>query len=395
MTSAHEARRARWTLDPAVRFLNHGSFGATPRAVLDVQAELRARMEREPVLFLARELEARLDVARDALARFVGSAPEDLAFVPNATTGVNAVLNSLELAAGDELVITDQGYNACNNAARFFAERSRARVVVAPIPFPIASPAQALDAVLSAVTRRTRLVLVDHVTSPTGLVLPVEELVPALRARGVASLVDGAHAPGMLPLDLATLDADYYTGNCHKWMCAPKGAAFLRVRRELQARVRPVIISHGANAQRADRSRFLLEFDWVGTVDPSAVLSIPAAIEELGLLFEGGWPALRAHNRALALAGRALLCEALELELPAPESMIGSLASVPLPDGETRAPGAAAPLVDPLQRALFDEHRIEVPISAWPTPPKRVLRISGQAYNALDEYRALADVLRG
>lgn len=381
-----------WTLDPSVTFLNHGSFGACPAPVLAAQAEWRARLERQPVRFMARELEGLLDEARAALAAFVGAIPGDLAFVPNATSGVNAVLRSLVFAPGDELLTTDHAYNACKNALHFVAERSGATVVVAKVPFPLDGPATVVESVLARVTPRTRLALLDHVTSPTGLVWPIAEIVQALAERGVETLVDGAHAVGMLPVDVSAIGAAYYTGNCHKWLCAPKTAGFLHVRRDLQELVRPLAISHGARLKRADRSRFLLEFDWTGTVDPTAYLSVPAAIRVLGSLLPGGWPALRARNRELALAGRRLLCEALRIPEPAPESMIGSLAAVPIADGGAEPPTSGL-YCDPLQDALREEAGIEVPIVPWPAAPRRLLRISAAGYNTIADYERLAVVL--
>ncbi|HSB42521.1 MAG TPA: aminotransferase class V-fold PLP-dependent enzyme [Methylomirabilota bacterium] len=383
---------ALWPLDPAVTFLNHGSFGACPTEVLRTQSALRAELEAEPVRFLQRELEGRLDAARAALGAFVGADPDDLAFISNATGGVNAVLRSLRLAAGDELLTTDHAYAACRNTLDYVADRTGARVVVAPVPFPVASPQAVVDALLARVSPRTRVALVDHVTSPTGLVLPVGRIVAELAARGVETLVDGAHAPGMVPLDLRALGAAYYSANCHKWLCTPKGSAFLWVRRDRQADVHPLTISHGATGERAGRTRFRLEFDWTGTQDPTAWLAVPRAIEYLGGLVEGGWPALMARNRALALEARRLLCAATGTAPACPDEMIGSLAAVILSDSVTTETGWRVP--DPLQARLFGAHRIEVPIMRWPAPPRRLVRVSCQLYNDSSQYARLADALR-
>lgn len=390
---SHEALSARWSLEADLTFLNHGSFGATLRSVQARQEEWRQRLEHQPVQFFVRDLQPALDTAREAVARFVGASPEDLAFVPNATTGVNAVLRSLRLGPGDELLTTDHAYNACANALRYVAERAGGTVVVASFPFPGATPEAVVEGVVAKLTPRTRLALIDHVTSPTGLVLPLEHLVGELASRGIEVLVDGAHAPGMLPLDLAALGVSYYTGNFHKWVCAPKGAGFLYVAADRRADVRPAVISHGANAPLAGRSRFHREFDWVGTVDPTPWLCVPDALEAMEALLPGGWPALRARNRGLARAARDVLCDTLGVEAPAPDSMLGFLAAVPLPDGSAEPP--TSPLyADPLQDALLRDYRIEVPIVPWPAPPHRLVRISAQAYNRLEDYQRLASALR-
>jgi isopenicillin-N epimerase len=382
---------ALWPLDRSIAFLNHGSFGACPTAVLRHQAALRDELEAEPVRFLSRELDDRLDVARTALAAFLGADAADLAFVHNATGGVNAVLRSLELAPGDELLTTDHAYGACKNTLDYVAARARARVVVATLPFPVSSPDAIVETVLAGVTPRTRLALLDHVTSPTALILPVERLAPELSRRGVDVLVDGAHAPGMIPLHLDTLGVTYYSGNCHKWLCAPKGTAFLWVRRDRQGVVHPLTISHGATAVRPERSRFRLEFDWTGTSDPTGWLTVPKAIEYVGGLVPGGWPAVMARNRALALEARDLLCAAAGTAPPAPDAMLGSLASVRLPDG-------TAPVAwrrpDPLQQRLFEGWGIEVPVMTWPAAPRRLIRISAQLYNDRSQYERLAGALR-
>jgi isopenicillin-N epimerase len=384
-----------WPLDPNVVFLNHGSFGSCPRVVLDFQRELRDRLERQPVRFFVREFEALWDAARHALAQFVGADGDDLVFVPNATSGVNAVLRSLQFQPGDELLVTDHEYNACRNALNSVAERSGARVVVAPIPFPFRSEDELVPPILEAVTPKTRLTLLDHVTSQTGLVLPLQRLVRELTARGIDSLVDGAHAPGMVPLNLREINAAYYTGNCHKWLCAPKGAAFLHVRRDRQKLIRPLTISHGANSPRTDRSRFLIEFGWMGTGDPTPCLSVPEALRFMGSLLPGGWPDVMRRNRELVLAARGALAAALKVALPCPDEFIGSLATLPLPDALDATPSKSPLYLDPLQDKLLAEHGIEVPIIPWPAPPKRLLRVSAQLYNSLPQYERLADALTG
>ena len=381
-----------WLLDPEVVFLNHGSYGATPKAVLDEQTKIRQRIEAEPLRFFDRHYLDELDLARGELARFLGADESSLVFVCNATTGVNTVLNALRLEPGDELLVTDHEYNACRNALEKVAAAAGATVVVAPVNFPLTGEDEVVDSIVGRITEKTRLLLVDHVTSQTGMVLPVRRLVVEMEARGVDVLVDGAHAPGMLELDLEKLGASFYTGNCHKWMCAPKGAAFLHVREDYHDLVRPLVISHGANASAARRSRFHLEHDWTGTRDPSAWLAVPAAIREMERMLDGGWDEIRRRNRRLVLAGRRILCDALEIDEPCPEAMIGSLAAVQLPDGDASA--SEDPFsIDPLQNRLLDDWRIEVPVIDWPAPPKRLVRISAQLYNSREQYAYLARAL--
>jgi isopenicillin-N epimerase len=373
-----------WTLDPSVAFLNHGSFGATPRPVLDSQTAWRERMEREPVAFFTRDLEPALDAARADLASFVGADPDDLAFVVNATAGINAVARGIGLDAGDEVVVLDHAYNAARNAFVAAAEAAGARVVTAKLPFPGTGPADPLAAILAAITARTRLVLLDHVTSPTALVLPAAEIVAALDERGIDTLVDGAHAPGMIDVDVERIGAAYYTANCHKWMSAPKGSGFLHVRRDRQDRIRPLAISHGANSARADRSRFRLEHDWTGTLDPSAWLAVSAAIEFGATLLPGGWAELRERGHDLALDGRAMLGRVLGTELPAPNEMIGSMASVPMPPAGASERPVAEPDDDPIHAALVAD-RVQVAITPWPRDPGagpwcRLIRFSCPPY---------------
>ena len=380
-----------WDLDPSITFLNHGSFGACPLDVLAYQSELRARLEREPVAFFIRELEPLADAARASLAEFVDCDAEDLAFVPNATSGVNTVLSSLDFEPGDELLVTDHAYNACHNAFDRKAERTGARVVVAPLPFPVKSADEVVQSILAAAGPRTKLALIDHVTSKTALVLPIDTIVRALDERGIDTVVDGAHAPGMVDLSLDSIGAAYYTGNAHKWPCAPKGAAFLHVRRDRQARIDPLVISHGLNSTRTDRSRFRRLFDWTGTGDPTPFLCVPEALRTIGSLVPGGWAEVRATNRELVLEGRSILLDALGQDEPAPVGMIGSIASIPLPAASSPVLDVL-PFTDPLQEALFHEERIEVPIIGGPGD-LRIVRISAQLYNDRTQYERLAEAL--
>ncbi len=370
-------------------FLNHGSFGACPKQVLEFQQRLRSQLEQEPLRFFGREWEPLLDDARSKLAAFVGADVQDLVFVPNATTGVNSVLRSLTFSPEDEILTTNHEYNACRNALDFIASRTGARVVVAKIPFPIDSPQQVIAAVIERVSPKTRLVLLDHVTSQTALIFPIQELVKELQQRGVDTLVDGAHAPGMIPLDLREIGATYYTGNCHKWLCAPKGAAFLYVRRDKQSEIRPLTISHGTNSPRTDKTRFQLEFDWTGTNDPTAYMSVPEAIAFMGLLLPGGWTELRQQNHQLVLQGRQLICEALEVQPLCPEKMIGSMAVVPLPTILENRDFMS------IHDELFDKFGIQVQVMPWQEKPRLLVRISAQIYNTLEQYEYLAKVLKG
>jgi isopenicillin-N epimerase len=373
-----------WALDPTITHLNHGSFGAVALAVGAAQDRWRARWEAETTGFVTDVWEPALDRARDRLAALVGALPKDLVFVPNATTGVNVVVRSLTFRPGDELLTTDHEYNACRNVLDHVAEHSGARVVVAPVPFPLSSPEEVVTAVMAGVTDRTQLALIDHITSVTGLVMPITDLVTRLEATGVSVMVDGAHGPGMVPIELNALGASYYTGNNHKWIGAPKGSAFLWARADRVDGLIPSVISHGWNDRRTDRPRFHLLFDYPGTVDVTPHLVVPDAIDLLSSLDPGGLTGLQDRNRNLALEARRLLCDFLAVSEPAPASMIGAMAAIPLPEGLGGAPPS-----DELSASLFEKHRIRVPVFVWPDWPHRLIRVSAMAYNTIDDYEHL------
>ncbi len=374
--------RELFLLRPDVVFLNHGSFGACPRPVFDEYQRLQRELEAEPVDFLhtGRTLPARMAAARAELAVFLGAQRDDLAFVPNATWGGNVIARSLQLQAGDEVLTTDQEYGAMERTWTFACEKAGASLVRRALPLPLEDPQDVVEAVWGGVTARTRVLMLSHITSSTGVVLPVAELVRRARERDILTFIDGAHAPGQVPLDLDALGADFYTGNCHKWLLSPKGAAFLHVRRDRQELVEPLVVSWGWRAEKPGPSRFVDEHDWTGTRDPSACLAVPAA---LAFRRDHDWERVSAGCRALAREARGMLLAETGLSaLCRPDPWLAQMVAVPLPP------------VDPegLNAALRHRHGIEAPVTshagrAW-------LRVSLQAYNSLQDIEKLVVALR-
>jgi isopenicillin-N epimerase len=367
-------------LRPGVVYLNHGSFGACPRPVFDRYQAWQRELEAEPVEFLGRRSAELMRAARGALAAFVGADPDDLVFVPNATTGLNSVVRSLRLEPGDEVLATDHEYGALDRTWTFICEKRGARYVRRLLPLPIASAEEILDAVWSGVSDRTRVLFLSHVTSTTAVVLPVAELVRRARERGIVTVIDGAHTPGQIPLDLAALGADFYAGNCHKWMNAPKGSAFLYARRAMQPLLEPLVVSWGWRSDRPGPSRFVDEYEWQGTRDIAAYLTVPAAIE---FMHEHDWPAVQRACHDLARAGRDRINAVTRLAplTPAGDGWFGQMATVALPPCDHEA----------LQRRLFDEFTIEIPTFSW--NGGSYLRVSIQAYNDVSDVDALVHAL--
>jgi isopenicillin-N epimerase len=372
-----DAVRHEWDLDPDFLTVNHGSYGATPRAVLAAQAEWQRRMEAQPTRFMMRELPDALRRGASQLASFMGAELQDLAFVENTTVGCNAVLRSLDLRPGDDILVLSHGYGAVVKTVRYVAQRTGARVVEAAVPFPRPHDDAVIGCIVAALTPQTKLAVLDHITSHSALVLPIAGMVAACQQAGVPVLVDGAHAPGHVDLDLPRLNADWYAGNCHKWLCAPKGSAFLWARRDRQAELHPVTISHGYG------SGFRAEFDWTGTRDMSAYLAVPAALEFHERL---GGKTLRARNAALAAEAATMLAARLGTETGSGNAVHGAMGLVRLP--------LAGPVTQ--QRALLIRERLldlgtdapvnEVEGSAW-------LRVSAQAYNTMTDFERLGTLI--
>lgn len=385
-----------WGFDGSIAFLNHGSFGACPLPVLEYRRQLLAELESEAMEYLLHRAQPLVDGSRRILCDLIGADPSEVVFVANATSGVNAVLRSLDFRPSDEILTTSHEYNACRNVANYVAARAGAKVVEVPLPLPVESPEQIVEAVMSRVTPNTRLALVDHVTSPTAIVFPVEQIVRRLAERNIDVLIDGAHAPGMVPLDLRRMGVAYYTGNCHKWLCSPKGAGFLYVRPDRQEGIMPTVIGHGVNSPRKGYNHFQDLFDWPGTFDPAPWICVGRSIEFLSSLLEGGLPALMRRNHDLAVWARRLFIERLGASPICPESMLGSMSAVILPfDIGTQLDETTSPTPTHwLYNELRQKHHLEAVLYHYPAPPQAVLRVSAQAYNSPEQYEKLADVLR-
>jgi len=365
--------RQHFLLDERLCFLNHGSFGATPRSVLEAQTAWRARMEADPVRFMVHTLPGALREQADGLGQLIGARGQDLVFVENATTGVNAVLRSLDLGPEDELLALSHVYPAVSNTLEYLAERTGCSVVRVALPHPIEDAQQVIDLVAASITERTRIAVLDHVTSFSALVMPIAALVELCHSRGVEVLVDGAHAPGMLDLDLEEVGAEYYVGNCHKWLWAPKGCAFLHVREDKQVDVHPAVIS------LREAEGYPFRFDWSGTKDPTAWLALGAALEFHAWL---GGVAVRRHNHALVVEASEQIASVLGWELASPVEMTGCIRSMRIPGSDHADAEHALALHD----YLADTHHIEALVHAhkglW-------IRLSAQVYNEIGDYAVL------
>jgi len=383
-------RRVVWPLEAGLTYLNHGSYGSCPAYVLERQDEIRARMERDPTRFFKVELEALCDRARASLGTLIHAPCEDIALMPNGTVAMAVALNACELGPGDEILVTDHEYAATMNELARICARTGARVVQAHIAVPVSGEDAVVEAVVSRFTERTRLVVVSHIASASAIVFPVGRIAEAARERGIEVLLDGAHTPGQVEINIGELGPTYYAASCHKWLNAPKGTGFLYVHPQAQPRVRALAQSCRVHIER-DRKSFLCDTDYVGTNDYTANLVIPDAIEHMAAQVPGGWDEIRRLNHAKIVEARSLICARTPAEAVAPESMIGSMASVLLPP----APDPSCPTRydDALQDALLDRHGIQVPVWEMPGVAPRVMRMSAQLYNHMGEYELLAEAL--
>lgn len=374
---------AHFVLNREIIFLNHGSFGACPRPVFEEYQRWQLELERQPVEFLGRHFDDLMRVARKPLAAYVNCDADDLVYVPNATTGLNIVARSLKLNAGDEIVTTNHEYGALDRTWEFLCEKSGAVYKRVEIPVPVSTSEDFIERIWSAVTPRTRVLFLSHITSPTALIFPIQELVRRARERGIISIIDGAHAVGQIPLDLCALDADVYSSNCHKWLCAPKGSAFLYVRRALQNEIEPLVVSWGWHPEKITGTRFVQEQEWQGTRDIAAYLATPTAIR---FLQEHDWEAVRAECHALAMYAQTKISTFTGLGPLSDDSWFAQMVTCPLPRCD----------VDFVKRRLYEDYHIEVPIIEWSSGvhSKQFVRVSMQAYNSRADVDALVNALK-
>jgi isopenicillin-N epimerase len=370
-------------LEPTVTFLNHGSFGATPRSVFEAYQDWQLRLERQPVLFLGRELDGLLKESRQALGNYLNAGADDLVYIPNATHGVNIISRSLGLQSGEEILTSDHEYGACDYSWEFACEKTGAKYVHQPIPLPVHTEEEIVEGFWHGVTGRTKAIYLSHITSPTALRLPVEKICRLASQAGILTIIDAAHSPGQIPVDLQELGADIVFGNCHKWMLSPKGAGFLYVRPELQPLIEPLIVSWGFNVspETTTGSRFVDLFQWNGTKDPAAALTVLRAIQ---FMDENDWGAVRLECHKLLRQALERICELTFLPPPYPlaSDFYSQMGIAPLPRCDLAL----------LKSRLYDEYKIEVPLIQW--QHAQFARISVQAYNSQDDIDLLVKALK-
>ena len=377
----HDSLKSEFLLDPNVVFLNHGSFGACPKRVFDDYQRWQLELERQPVEFLGRRITTLLAEARAKLAEYVGAATDEVVYFPNPTTAINMVARSLNLKPGDEILTTEHEYGAMDRTWRFVCNKTGARYVHRPIRLPVTSHEEFVEAFWAGTTERTRAIFISHITSPTALIFPVQEICRRAREAGLLSVVDGAHAPGQIPLNLADLGADLYTGACHKWLCGPKGSAFLYARREVQAWLEPLVVSWGWESETPSGSQFVDHHEWQGTRDVAAFLATPAAIQ---FQAEHDWGAVRAECHGLASETRRRINDLTGLAPICPDSRdwFSQMAAIRLPPVDVNA----------LKERLYSDYRVEVPLFKWNDQP--FMRVSFQGYNSRTDADALVDALK-
>ncbi|KAK9423238.1 putative Pyridoxal phosphate-dependent transferase [Seiridium unicorne] len=383
----------RWHLKPDVVHLDHGSCGGCPTEVLEYQNALRRELDAGAHQYFAENYASRLAVSKKAMGAFLNADPGGLIFTPGSTMGLNIVAQNYKFLPGDEIMTTDHCYKSVKMLLEYLAERDGAKAVIVKVPFPVASADEILETILAATTPRTKFAILDHIVSRTGLVFPIKRIVAEMETRGVDVLVDGAHGPGQIAVDLTDLNAPYYTSSCHKWMCTPRGLGFLHVRADRRSQLKPLVVARSCyfrDTQPGMHTPFEHRFDWMGTSDPTVVHTVPRIIEFLQTALPGGHAEMVRRNHDLAVEARRAFIQKLGMEAPCPDDLIANMATIPLPD--STLPETMGNL--PLQNYLWRKHRVEIQVYSWPAYPRRTLRFSCQLYNSLEQYEWLADRVR-
>jgi isopenicillin-N epimerase len=380
-----------WSLQKNKVYLNHGSFGATPTAVTNVQKQFIDKLEQEPVAFMIDELPSLIKSAKESLGNFLNISPNNFVFVNNTTTGVNLILKNYT-GTNEHWITTNHAYGACAHALNFYAKKNNCTISVAQLPFPTTTADEVVQNILDAVQPNTRLALIDFTTSASGLILPIKKIVEALQKRGVLVIVDAAHATGMVEYNITDLQPDFFISNLHKWLCTPKGSAFVYVSPKHQHWVHPLVISHLNDRNTGEPEHWSNQFEWDATHDYSAYCCIPFTIEYMQKLYPGGWPAIMEHNHQLAWGMGNFIANELGVALPVKQNEIGSMVNIPMPKGET--PSRAFHFNNELKNKLFYDYNIEVPVFFFPKAPTQWLRISAQIYNSTEQYQYLVACLK-
>ena len=371
--------------------LNHGSFGACPTEIINYQFELVKKMESLPTRFFTRIIKPLTKESMEILSSFVNVPAKDMVFVRNATTAANAVINSMPFQKGDEIVTTNLIYGSCRNALDHAAQTKGAVIKKAAIPFPVKSENEITESILGLITKKTKLIFIDHVTSETAMIMPVKKICNEANRLGIDIFIDGAHAPGMIPLDISAINPTYYTGNCHKWICAPKGSAFLYVRPDRQENTIPPVISNYFRQGETANEKLHNSFDWSGTMDYTSHACVGKTIEYLRDNIDGGWNEIMKRNHELAITGRNIIAKELHLDQYLPDELIGSMATIKLNSTAVIDPSTG---LDIIQIELLDKYNIETVITTLYPTKQRILRISAALYNNENDYELLAEALK-
>ncbi len=381
-----------WSLNKKIVYLNHGSFGATPTKVLEAQHQLQLENEAEAIEFYIDKLPDLLHTSKAALANFIGTSTNNIVFVQNTTTGVNTILNSLTPNEGEDWLTTNHAYGACVHAYKHFANKHNCRVITAHIDYPITSEDAILESIEKSITPKTTIALIDYITSASAIILPIKKIITLLHSKGIKVIIDAAHAPGMIDFNLDELQPDFFVANCHKWICSPKGSAFMYVAPQHQQLIHPLVISHYNDTNIDGADHWSNQFMWDGTHDYSAYICVKNALEYMPTLIQGGWEGIKKHSHELVWAAANKIASTLQVQLPAPEHMVGSICNIPMPDGIAASRKFHSNVA--LKDALFHKCQIEVPVFMFPAAPTQWLRISAQLYNSMEQYDYLLDCLK-